>query len=234
MLDRLRDFVEIADDTWQQLTPKVRQHILICAAVVASYLIGAPVLTALVFPPQGPPPSDVPRIGTMMTQPDIKTTFVFRRTSADTGGAYVELDVLMEAGGGPGNAGAHVHPDIEEQLQVLEGSATVRLGREDHVLPAGTRVTIPKGVAHGIRNASDTFVLVRERFTPATGLDYYYVQVSRAGGFAGAGWTRMAMLSTWFGQQYPAGLPIWMTKFAAFLAAPTARLSGVPTYYPPT
>jgi quercetin dioxygenase-like cupin family protein len=234
VLDHLRDLVELAGDAWQELTPKVRQHILIGAAIVAAYLIGTPILTAVAFPPPPPSASDVPRIGTMMKQPDIKTTFVFRRTSADTGGAYVELDVLMEAGGGPGNAGAHVHPDIDEQLQVLEGRATVRLGREDHVLPAGSRVTIPKGLAHSIRNASDTFALVRERFTPAAGLDYYYVQVTRAGGFGGAGWTRMAMLSTSFGQQYPAGLPIWMTKLAAFLIAPTARLSGVATYYPPT
>jgi hypothetical protein len=92
---------------------------------------------------------------------------------------------------------------------------------------------IPKGTAHAIRNASDGFVLVRERFTPAAHLDSYYVQVDRAGGFAGAGRTRMAVLSTWFDQQYPAGLPIWMTRFGAFLVAPTARLMGVRTYYPP-
>ena len=41
------------------------------------------------------------------------------------------------------------------------------------------------------------------------------------------------MLSTWFDQQYPAVVPIWMTRLGAFLIAPTARLAGVPTYYPP-
>jgi mannose-6-phosphate isomerase-like protein (cupin superfamily) len=168
-----------------------------------------------------------------MVQRDIKSTFVFRRTSADTGGGFVELDLLMDAGGGPGNVGAHVHPDVEEQLQVIEGTATVRFGRRDVALPAGSRLTIPKGTAHAIRNVSDRFVVVRERFTPAANFDYYYVQVDRAGGFGGAGRTRMTMLSTWFDHQYPAGLPIWMTRFSAFLVAPTARLMGVRTYYPP-
>jgi quercetin dioxygenase-like cupin family protein len=234
VLDQLRERIESVTEAWDQLSPKARRYFVIAAGCAGAYLVVAPIVTAFAFAPQPPPTSDVPRIGTMMVDHDSKTTFVFRRTSADTGGAFVELDVLMEAGGGPGNAGAHVHPDIEEELRVLEGTATVQVGGEQRAVPPGGRLVIPKGVAHSIRNASDGFVLVRERFTPATSLDYYYVQVVRAGGFTGAGWTRMAMLSTWFKQQYPAGLPIWMTKLAAFLAAPTARLSGVPTYYPPT
>jgi mannose-6-phosphate isomerase-like protein (cupin superfamily) len=233
VLDHLRDVAESIADAWHQLTPRTRQHIVVAAGVVGIYVVLAPIVAALVFPPHLPPPSDAPRIGAMMVQHDIKSTFVFRRTSADTGGAYVELDLLMDAGGGPGNAGAHVHPDIEEQLQVLDGAATVRVGRTERVYPAGSRVVIPRGVAHAIRNASDGFVLVRERFTPAANLDAYYVQVDRAGGFGGAGRTRMAVLSTWFDQQYPAGLPIWMTRLGTLFLTPTARLAGVRTYYPP-
>ena len=233
MLEQLRDGLDFVRDAWQRLSPPARQRFVIAAAAVGIYLIVAPIVTALVFPARVPPASDLPRIGTLMAQPDIKSTFVFRRTSADTGGTFVELDLLMEAGGGPGNAGAHVHPDIEERIQVLEGVAVVRVGREERTVPAGNQLVIPKGMAHSIRNASDAFTLVRERFTPAANLDYYYVQVDRAGGFAGAGRTRIAMLSTWFNQQYSAAVPVWMNRFAAFLIAPTARLAGVPTYYPP-
>ena len=233
MLEQLCDGFDFVRDAWQRLSPPARQRIVIAAAGVGIYLIVAPIVTALAFPPHVPPASDLPRIGTMMAQPDIKSTFVFRRTSGDTSGAFVELDLLMEAGGGPGNVGAHVHPDIEERIQVLEGVAVVRVGRDERTVPAGNQLVIPKGIAHSIRNASDGFALVRERFTPAANLDYYYVQVDRAGGFAGAGRTRIAMLSTWFGQQYPASFPVWMNRVGAFLIAPTARLAGVRTYYPP-
>jgi len=233
VFEQLRDRLDFVIDAWHRLSPRARQRIVIAAAGVGIYVIVAPIVTALVFAPHVPPASDLPRIGTLMAQPDIKSTFVFRRTSADTGGAFVELDLLMESGGGPGNAGAHVHPDIEERIQVLEGVAVVRVGRTERTVAAGNQLVIPKGIAHSIRNASDRFALVRERFTPAANVDYYYVQVDRAGGFAGAGRTRMAMLSTWFDQQYPAVVPIWMTRLGAFLIAPTARLAGVPTYYPP-
>jgi quercetin dioxygenase-like cupin family protein len=231
--EQLRDAIDFVVDAWSQLSPRARQHVTVAAGVVGGYLVLAPFVSALVFPAHRPPISDLPRIGTTMTEHDIKSTFVFRRTSADTGGAFVELDLVMDAGGGPGNAGAHVHPDVEEQLQILEGAATVRVGRKDYVLTAGSRIVIPKGTAHAIRNASDRFVVVRERFTPAANFDYYYVQVDRAGGFGGAGRARMAVLSTWFDQQYPAGLPIWMTKLSAFFVTPTARLMGVRSYYPP-
>jgi mannose-6-phosphate isomerase-like protein (cupin superfamily) len=233
VLEQLRDALDVIRDYWQQLTPRTRQHIVIAATVVAAYIVTAPLFVALVFSAPSPSPSDAPRIGAMMVQRDIKSTFVFRRTSADTGGAYVELDLVMDAGGGPGNVGAHVHPDIEERLQVLEGTATVTVGRHELQVPAGSQVVIPKGMAHSIRNATDRFAVVRERFTPAKNLDYYYVQVDRAGGFAGAGRTRLAVLSTWYDQQYPATLPLWMTKLGTLLVAPTARLAGVRAYYPP-
>jgi quercetin dioxygenase-like cupin family protein len=233
MLEQLRDGLESVLEAWHRLTPRARQALTIAAGSVLAYVLLVPIIFGLVLPSHPPPLSDVPRIGTMMVERDIKSSFIFRRTSADTGGAYVELDLVMDAGGGPGNAGAHVHPGIEEQLQVLEGTATVRIGRREQIVPAGSRLVIPKGTAHAIRNASDRFVVVRERFTPAANVDYYYVQVDRAGGFGGAGRTRMAVLSTWFDQQYPAGWPLWMSKFGAFLMTPTARLMGVRTYYPP-
>ena len=116
---------------------------------------------------------------------------------------------------------------------MLEGSVVISIAGEDHELTAGGRVMIPKGVSHAILNTSDRFALVRGRFEPAAHLDTYYVQVNRAGGFAGAGTARLAVLSTRFGQQYPGWLPLWMAKAGNLLLVPSARLVGVPTNYPP-
>jgi len=218
---------------WRQLSDGARRWILVGAAAVPGYFVIAAVISSSMVPSPWPPPSDVPHAGMMLAEPDIKSTFVLRRTAADTENAYVELDLLMEAGGGPGHLASHVHPGVEEALQVLEGSVIISIDGEDHVLTAGGRAVIPKGVSHAILNVSDRFALVRGRFAPASYLDTYYVQVNRAGGFAGAGTARLAVLSTRFGQQYPGWLPLWMAKAGNLLIAPSARLIGVPTNYPP-
>jgi mannose-6-phosphate isomerase-like protein (cupin superfamily) len=49
----------------------------------------------------------------------------------------------------------HSH-EIEDQLYyVLEGEGIVRLGNEEFPLRPGIAVTIPPGVAHGVRNPTD-------------------------------------------------------------------------------
>lgn len=233
MREQLQDAFESLVEAWQRLSPRAQLGVSCAAAAPFLYLAVAAFLSTVAFPSYGPPVSDLPHAGMMMVQRDIKSTFVLRRTSADTSGAFVELDLLMDAAGGPGTAGSHMHPDVDERLQVLEGTAIITVDGVDHVVPAGNQVRIAKGVSHGIRNASDRFALVRGRFEPASNMDRYYLQVDRAGGFSGAGRVRMAVLATWFDQQYPGWAPLWLSKAGVQLIAPTARLLGVRSYYPP-
>jgi mannose-6-phosphate isomerase-like protein (cupin superfamily) len=179
-------------------------------------------------------PEVLPLILLMLPDPGIKSTFVIRRTTEDTEGAFVELDLLMNAGGGPGMLGTHRHPGTEEHLQVLEGVVTIRVDGTDHRVGAGASVRIPSGVSHSIRNESDRFALVRGRFEPAAHMDTYVVQIHRAGGFGRVGRFRMAALATRFRDQYSPGWPpIWLSRAATLLLAPTARLAGMPTHYAP-
>lgn len=233
MYELLRRSMQVALSASRHLSVGARRGLLLGAATVPGYFVVAAVVSSSTAPSPAPPPSDVPHTGMMLVEPEIKSTFVLRRTAADTENAYVELDLLMEAGGGPGHLASHVHPSVSEELRVLEGSVVVNIEGEDHVLTAGGRAVIPKGVSHAILNVSDRFALVRGRFEPASHLDTYYVQVNRAGGFSGAGSVRLAVLSTRFGQQYPGWLPLWMAKAGNLLIAPSARLVGVPTNYPP-
>jgi hypothetical protein len=218
---------------WRELPASARRAMLIGIAAWPVYFIVAAIISSATVPPAAPPASDVPHAGMMFAEPAIKSTFVLRRTAADTEGAYVELDLLMEAGGGPGQVASHVHPDVSEELRVLEGSVVISIDGQDHVVSAGGRAFIPRGVSHAVLNISEQFALVRGRFEPAAHLDTYYVQVNRAGGFSGAGTARLAVLSTRFGQQYPGWLPLWMARAGNLLIVPSARLVGVPTTYPP-
>jgi mannose-6-phosphate isomerase-like protein (cupin superfamily) len=229
----LRRSMQVALSAPRQLSLGARRGLLLAAATVPGYFVVAAVISSSMAPSPAPNPSDAPHTGMMLVEPEIKSTFVFRRTAADTENAYVELDLLMEAGGGPGHLASHVHPGVSEELRVLEGAVVINIEGEDHVLTAGGRAVIPKGVSHAILHVSERFALVRGRFEPASHLDTYYVQVNRAGGFSGAGSVRLAVLATRFGQHYPGWLPLWMAKAGNLLVAPSARLVGVPTNYPP-
>ena len=46
----------------------------------------------------------------------------------------------------------HVHPREEEAIFVLEGTATMTVGDEEVVVPAGAIVKFPNQVGHDVRN----------------------------------------------------------------------------------
>jgi quercetin dioxygenase-like cupin family protein len=46
----------------------------------------------------------------------------------------------------------HTHPREEEAIFVLEGRATMAIGGEEHVVPAGAVVKFPASVPHDVRN----------------------------------------------------------------------------------
>src|SRR5213078_1793989 len=74
----------------------------------------------------------------------------FRRTTADTGGEYVEFDLLLN----PNAAGArkHRHPQQSERFEVFAGTIKFKLGRKTLVARAGDVVIVPPGKKHRIQN----------------------------------------------------------------------------------
>ncbi|HET9490862.1 MAG TPA: cupin domain-containing protein [Methylomirabilota bacterium] len=46
----------------------------------------------------------------------------------------------------------HHHPGEEEAIFVLEGRATMSVGGEDYVVPAGSIIRFPANVPHDVRN----------------------------------------------------------------------------------
>src|SRR5947199_10819946 len=73
-----------------------------------------------------------------------RVTFV--KAAADTGGELLELELVWPR---PGQrAPAHVHPEMEERYEVVEGTAAFRIGGEERTARAGEVVTVPPGTIH--------------------------------------------------------------------------------------
>jgi len=98
-------------------------------------------------------------------------TIYFRRTSAETGGELVEIEVTVEAGGGV--AAAHVHPFQSERFEILEGTLEFRRGRRKVTATAGEVVTVEAGTVHSFRNVGDTPARFVCEVRPALGFEQF-------------------------------------------------------------
>lgn len=99
------------------------------------------------------------------------------RSTEDTSGEVFEstnwLDPRM-----PGPP-AHVHPSAEESFEVIEGSLDVfKDGEWTTVRPGGT-ATVPAGVPHTLRNASDEPAKIVTRIRPAGRSEAFFRHMHR-------------------------------------------------------
>src|SRR4051794_32308604 len=106
------------------------------------------------------------RSGEIVTNPATGERVTFVRTAADTGGELLELELTWPR---PGRrAPAHVHPEMEERYEVLQGSAAFRIGDQPEQTAAkGQTVTVPPGTTHEAWNPSEQPVRLRVEFRPA-------------------------------------------------------------------
>jgi quercetin dioxygenase-like cupin family protein len=80
------------------------------------------------------------------------TRVIVRVTAADSGGRVG----VWESEEPRGTAlPLHVHTNEDEQMVVLEGEVSVRVGEETHRLRAGDTLALPRGVPHAHRVDSD-------------------------------------------------------------------------------
>jgi quercetin dioxygenase-like cupin family protein len=84
-------------------------------------------------------------------------------TSAHTEGACSVLESIAAPMSGPP---MHVHEHDDEAFHVLDGTLRFHCGDEVFDAPAGTSVTIPRGLAHTWQNRTDTPTRVLVTFTP--------------------------------------------------------------------
>lgn len=97
------------------------------------------------------------------------TRVVIRRTSDETHGRAVVVEMLLQPHGRP--FATHVHPRQDETIDVLHGAVAFRLGRAETLCGPGCRVRVPAGVDHEFSNCGDDVAHVVCELRPALGFE---------------------------------------------------------------
>lgn len=107
--------------------------------------------------------------GQSITNPATGETLVFRKTSAETNGEAVVVEAFVEPDGAV--AAAHVHPEQEEQFEVLAGELEFQLGKKKLVAGPGDRVHVPAGTPHRFVNVGEETAHFVCEVRPALGFE---------------------------------------------------------------
>jgi mannose-6-phosphate isomerase-like protein (cupin superfamily) len=103
--------------------------------------------------------------GQVLENPVTGERIVFRKTSADTDGAYAEIDLVLAPDGAV--PGTHVHPKQVETFEVISGQMKFRMGMKMVKAGPGETVVVPAGAVHNFANAGSDTAHVRVTMTPA-------------------------------------------------------------------
>jgi mannose-6-phosphate isomerase-like protein (cupin superfamily) len=99
------------------------------------------------------------------------------RSSEDTSGELFESTHWYD----PREPGpiVHVHPNTEDSFEVIEGTLDVCIDGDWRPVEAGQTATVPVGVPHTFRNASDQPVRVVTRIRPAGRSEAFFRDMHR-------------------------------------------------------
>jgi quercetin dioxygenase-like cupin family protein len=98
------------------------------------------------------------------------------RIVADAGDTDGRLSVMHQTARRGFSPPRHVHHREDGAMMVLDGQLTVEVGDEEHVVPRGGFVWLPRDVPHTFRVDSDEATLL-EFVTPA-GFEHFHLDVS--------------------------------------------------------
>jgi mannose-6-phosphate isomerase-like protein (cupin superfamily) len=176
--------------------------------------------------------------GDILTNPVTKERMTFLKTSAETNGEYV----LIELSAAPGAvvAAAHVHPSQTETFEVVSGTLGAKIGRKRVEARAGDVVVVQPRVAHKWWNAGEDTLVFRAEVRPALGFEQL---IETMFGLAADGQTnrkgmpnplRLAVIANHhFGDVQLPVVPRWMQKAALAMGAPMGRIVGFTPHYVP-
>lgn len=154
--------------------------------------------------------------GQVLDNPVSGERITFRKTSADTAGRSLVIDLELAPDGHV--PGAHVHPFQEERFEILQGTMKFRKGLKTVTARAGETVVVPPGTVHRFENAGDESAHVRVEVRPALKMESLFeatVALAREG------------RTTSSGMPQPLDMALFMSEFDAEVRAPFVPASIV-------
>jgi len=176
--------------------------------------------------------------GDTIENPITGERIVFNKTSAETNGEAVEIEVYVRPGGVV--AAAHVHPYQTERFEVISGRIGMKLGRRKLEAGPNDIVVVEPGTPHKFWNAGDEELRFVTVIKPALQFERLLETMF---GLAVDGKTnrkgmpnplRLAVIAReHFDDVRLPFPPVWMQRAGLALGAPVGRLAGYePTYVP--
>jgi len=96
-------------------------------------------------------------------------------TGAQSGGAFIAMEILVRPGGGPPY---HVHHREDETFYILEGEIEFTLDGKKVRAAVGSCVFAPRDIPHTFKNVSDKIARFVVFITPA-GLENFFAAISK-------------------------------------------------------
>lgn len=176
------------------------------------------------------------RTGRTIENPVTGERVTFVKTSADTGGELVEIEVVVEPDGYV--AATHVHPSQEERFVVHAGELEMKLRKQTIVARAGDVILVPAGTPHRFENVGEEAASFTCEVRPALGFESLLATMFA---LANDGKTnrkgmpnplRLAVIArAHFDTVRLPFPPAWMQRIGLAMGAPLGRLVGYrPTY----
>lgn len=148
-------------------------------------------------------------IGQVLENPISGEKITFRKTTAETDGELLVIDLELSPDGHV--PGAHVHPLQEERFEIVQGALRFRKGLRRIKARAGDTVVVPPGTVHRFQNAGNAPAHVRVEIRPALRMEELFVATVD---LAQEGRT------TRTGMPRPLDLALFMREFEAEVRAP--------------
>lgn len=143
------------------------------------------------------------KTGDRFEMPD-GSVYAVTAAAADSGGDFIEMELTLP----PGSVAPppHVHADLTEEYEVIEGELDLMVGGDWRKLGPSASASVPVGVLHTFRNRSGALVRVRNVHRPAARFEDYIEHIhtlTRARGIRGAKDPRLPVYLSMLMLEYP-------------------------------
>ena len=155
----------------------------------------------------------------------------FVQTTAETGGALLEVEVTYHPQSSP--PPAHFHPFQEERFTILEGEMRVNRDGVEVTYEAGDSFAVIPGSVHQMFNAGDKSARMRWQVRPALATERFFETVWRLESRGdGMNLLQSVLIGQAYQREFRLARPSPLLQRLLFaLLAPIARWRGYRAYY---